>query len=289
MPLCVSSGQVFRWSLSEAGRWIGVDGGSWFAVRIAEAGGDVAYEVESNAAEENFRRLFRLDSRLSEITRRILAVDPSLRSYVEALPGLRVLAPSDPEEVVFSFLCTANNNMSRIVPMVRGLASYGEPLADIDGQAIFRFPQATRIATIPEADLRGRGYGYRARTIPEVASFLACKPPAWLESLKEVTYEEAHAALRPIPGIGPKLADCIALFGLHHIDAAPVDTHLWQAACRHYFPEWRGKALTDVRYRAVGDRFRETFGDLAGWAHQYLFYENLLNWRTRQRGKIQVP
>ena len=77
------------------------------------------------------------------------------------------------------------------------------------------------------------------------------------------------------------MADCIALFGLHHMEAAPVDTHLWQAACRLYFPDWAGKAVTDVRYRQLGDFLRERFGDLTGWAHQYLFYENLLNWRKR--------
>ena len=83
------------------------------------------------------------------------------------------------------------------------------------------------------------------------------------------------------PGIGNKLADCICLYGLHYEEAVPIDTHLWQAACRVFFPEHEGKALTELRYRQVGDFFRDRFGKLAGWAHLYLYYENQLNWRKR--------
>jgi hypothetical protein len=37
-----------------------------------------------------------------------------------------------------------------------------------------------------------------------------------------------------------------------------------------------------MKYRQLGDFLRERFGDLTGWAHQYLFYDNLLNWRARR-------
>jgi len=83
-------------------------------------------------------------------------------------------------------------------------------------------------------------------------------------------------------GIGPKLADCICLFGLDHQEAVPVDTHIWQAMCRLYFPQWSGTALTEKRYYEASDFFRDRLGDLAGWAHQYLFYDNVLNWRSRR-------
>ena len=85
-----------------------------------------------------------------------------------------------------------------------------------------------------------------------------------------------------IDGVGPKLADCIALFGLHFTEAVPVDTHIWQQIVRLYRPEWKNASLTGKRYKEAGDLLRERFGILAGWAQQILFYDNLLNWRSRR-------
>lgn len=37
-------------------------------------------------------------------------------------------------------------------------------------------------------------------------------------------------ALSTLPGVGPKVAACIALFSLDHHHAIPVDTHVWQVS-----------------------------------------------------------
>jgi N-glycosylase/DNA lyase len=218
---------------------------------------------------------------LAEVESEIVRRGPELAPLIEALSGLRVLAPADAEETLFSFLCTPNNNLERITRMVRVLAEYGEPIAEVEMKTIFRFPNAERVAAIPESELRGRGFGYRGRSIPNVARQLLTKGPGWLDDLKSAPHAEAHAELCCLDGVGPKLADCVCLFGLGHLEAAPVDTHLYQAACRLYFPELKGKPLTDARYRLIGGFLRDRFGELTGWAHQYLFYDNLLRWRRR--------
>jgi N-glycosylase/DNA lyase len=279
LELCVGSGQVFRWEKLPDGRFVGVDGPNWFLVTLVADG---LIEVASNAEPGAFVRLFRLDESVAEIERAALSRGIELAPYLKALKGLRLLRPSDPHEVLFCFLCTPNNNLARIKQMVRTLAAYGSHLANVEGIELTRFPTVERIAALGEADLRERGFGYRSRTIPAVARLVASKPKGWLEGLRDAAYEEAHMELRSLPGVGAKLADCVCLFGLHHTEAAPMDTHLWQACCRLYFPEWRGKALTDRRYQAAADYLREKFGPLTGWAHQYLFYEDLLNWRTRR-------
>ena len=234
--------------------------------------------VESNASESSFSDYFRLDQSLQEIEKQILKKGREVAPCFESLKGLRVLAPSEPEEVFFCFLCTPNNNVERITKMVRILETYGHRFPDNDD--IHRFPSAARIAEIPEAELRQRNFGYRGKSIPYAAQSLLERGPGWLDSLKRGTYRDAHDELCRIRGIGPKLADCICLFGLHFTEAVPVDTHLWQAACREYFPEWATGSMTDKRYREIGDLFRSKFGKLAGWAHQYLFLDNML----RRRG-----
>ena len=62
-----------------------------------------------------------------------------------------------------------------------------------------------------------------------------------------------------IKGIGNKVADCICLFGLHHLDAFPIDTHIKKILDREYngkLPEW-----AESKY--------------AGLFQQYIFYYSL--------------
>jgi N-glycosylase/DNA lyase len=321
LELCVSSGQVFRWQRESDGAWFGVDGDRWYRIRPAQeidAGGAwrpgstlthatgmnqdprrnaLAYvaepraayrsaperfSVESNGSPEDFARLFRLGWDADEVEAEILRRGPELEPYLGAMRGLRLLRPQRASEMFFTFLCTPNNNIPRIASLVRHLASFGEVVDEVDGRPVHLFPDVAAVASIPPLELRARGFGYRADTIPTAARYVLDRGgDAYIESLRAVPYEEAHAALLAVPYIGRKLADCIALFALHHTSAVPLDTHLWKAATRLYFPQWQGTNLTDLKYRQASAFIRDRFGDLTGWAHQYLFFDNVLNWRTR--------
>lgn len=303
---CVSSGQVFRWQRLDDDSWLGADGESWFVVtegppppageigdpdRSGEPRGGSReghacraqqFCVRSNGTAQDFGRLFRLDWDADEIEREIAIRAPELQPYLGSLHGLRLLRHSDPVETFFTFLCTPNNNIARISSMVRKLAAFGPVMAKVEGVDVHRFPSEDRVATIEEAELRSLGFGYRAATIPAAARQLSLLGGReWLESLKSEPYETAWRELVLIKGIGRKLADCICLFGLHHNEVVPVDTHIWQALCRLYFPDWCSLPLTDKRYEIAASHFRSRLGELTGWAHQYLFYDNVLNWRKR--------
>lgn len=279
LPLTVGSGQTFRWKEVEAHVWQGCDGKFSYRVRLMPA----SMMVEPAAAASSFGSLFRLEVPLDSVEQRIISAGPELEACIRGLRGLRLLRPSDPVETFFAFLCTPNNHMARITTMVAYLASLGTPT-----DWGFIFPEPERIAEATEAELRDQGFGYRARTIPAVARELVRRGGrGYLESLKAVSYRDAVEALLTFDGIGPKLADCIALLALHKTEAVPVDTHLWQAATRVYFPQWRGSSLTEGRYRAVGDLFRDRFGEWAGWAHQYLFYDNLLRSRRKATSRLK--
>lgn len=282
LPLTVMSGQTFRWrrfEVADSEVWEGVDGSRFYRVSISQNGSETAYEVSSNGDEAGFQGHFRLDLSLSNLLEGIKLDHPELTACVSASPGLRVLQQSNPEEVFFTFLCTPNNNVERIRRMVGHLESFGEPIGGYSSRRVF--PVAEIVAALSEEELRSRAFGYRARTIPSAARQLIGRGPGWLEELKSSDYSLAHDELCRIDGIGPKLADCICLFGLDFPEAVPVDTHIWQVACREYFPDWSGKSLTQLRYREIGNLFRERFGRNAGLVHQYLFYENLQRYRSR--------
>lgn len=281
LELCAKSGQVFRWQVLASGKWLGVDGEDWYVVD--PSAGDL--QVTSNAFREDFASFFRLDWDAEEVEREILRRGPELEPYMEPLRGLRLLRPKSAVESVYSFLCTANNNLSRIVPMVRTLASYGPLLTEVEGVPVHAFPGTSVIASLDEGELRSKGFGYRGGTIPDVArQILERGGDDYIWRLRDIPYEDAHRELISLKGIGRKLADCIALFGLHHADVIPIDTHIWQGLTRLYFPEWKDKAVTDSRYLVAREFFRGRFGELTGWAHQYLFYDNVLNWRSRRSG-----
>lgn len=272
--LCLASGQVFRFVRTERG-WVGPDGRNRITANRVTGGWEVCSEPDESAAF----RFFRLDVSAKEMGERVLQLAKELAPYIRRHAGLRVLRPERADETLFSFLCTANNHLSRISKMVHRLGEYGEPM----GGNLFSFPSAHRIAAIKDQELRAKGFGYRGRVIPAVAQQVVERGANWLDSLRSSSYQAAHASLSELAGVGPKLADCVCLVGLGHDQAVPIDTHLWQASTELYFPEWKGKSLTASRYRAVGDHFREKFGSLAGWAHQYLFYDRILDYRKGKR------
>ena len=271
---------MFRWVVLGDNSWLGVDGANWYKVESESSG---HYRIESNALKGDFISLFRLDTDLAEVRVQLKNRGPELEPYLDCLPGLRLMRPTSVRETLFCFLCTANNHLSRITQMIQKLGAYGDPLYEVADRKLTVMPSLETIAAIEEAELRAAGFGYRAATIPRVAhQILDRGGESWLDLLKTLSYEEAHRELVSLHSVGPKLADCIALYGLQHLDSAPIDTHLWQALVRLYFPEWQGKALTDAKYKEASTFLRGRFGELAGYAQQYLYYENLLNWRSRK-------
>ncbi len=274
-------GQVFRWK--KIGKsFIGIDGSNFAKISLGEE--RVIGIEDTNAALSNWERFFHLELKTEEVWNQFNSADPSFSRDFSHLSALRLLRPSNPIEVLFCFLCTSNNHLSRIQKMVDTLANLGQTAAEIDGHKVKNFPSLDRLSKVSEAEFRNCGFGYRGATIPNVVAQLQDRGDDWLTSLKEADYKEAHFELIKLSGVGPKLADCICLYGLHFDSAVPVDTHLHQAVARRYLPTSPKKAMTKNFYNEIGDLIRERFGELAGWAQLILYYDNLLKHR---RGSIQ--
>jgi N-glycosylase/DNA lyase len=186
---------------------------------------------------------------------------------------------------------------------------YGPLIGHIEGHAFHDFP-APEALTGPrvESHLRELGFGYRAGYIAKTASIVAKeRPKGWLQSLCNLElfddsldqntlpeggrerYRKAHEELLQLQGVGPKVADCVCLMGLGWGESVPVDTHVWQIAQRDYkFGKGKHKSLTKATYDAVGDHFRNLWGNEAGWAHSVLFAADLKTFSERLTTKIKV-
>ncbi len=152
----------------------------------------------------------------------------------------------------------------------------GTKLGEVGGESYFTFPSA---ATLAEADAaylsKISGLGFRGRNLVGVAQQIRERGEGWAASLREMPYWEAHGELVKLRGIGAKVADCVCLFSLDKTEAVPVDTHVWKLAKALYFPDWPArKSLTSLAYNTVAGVFRERFGELAGYAQSFLFYDH---------------
>ncbi|XP_052789177.1 uncharacterized protein LOC128223804 isoform X2 [Mya arenaria] len=180
--------------------------------------------------------------------------DENFRNVARTFTGIRMLR-QDPIECLFSFICSSNNNISRITSMVEKLASnYGEKIMELDGQEYFSFPQVSSLAKDGvEERLRTLGFGYRAKYIQRSAEYIIAQGgEKWLYDLREMDYPDAKASLLKLCGVGAKVADCVLLMCLDKPGAIPVDTHVWQIAARDYMPKLKqAKSLTDTLYNEI--------------------------------------
>ncbi|KAK7867753.1 hypothetical protein R5R35_002255 [Gryllus longicercus] len=297
--LCtLSGGQSFRWR-EENGKWIG-----GFAERIwilHQEDDFVFYEVYEKSSQGEGRkndksinylkkssdtestnalltRYFRLnDINLEKSYDEWSSRDKHFKDVCSNFRGIRIL-DQDPVENVFSFICSSNNNISRISSMVQKMCSlFGEEIS-VNGKKYYDFPSVSSLADpVVEKQLRSAGFGYRAQYVHQSAVKLTeLGGEKWLENLKSLSYDDARQQLMLLPGVGAKVADCVCLMSLGFLGAVPVDTHIFQVAAQWYLPSLRNsKTVTPRIHKEVGDFFRQLYGPYAGWAHTILFCSSL--------------
>ncbi|KAI3686940.1 hypothetical protein L1987_80630 [Smallanthus sonchifolius] len=165
---------------------------------------------------------------LSDLWDEFSASDSRFAELAQHLSGARVLR-QDPLECLMQFICSSNNNIKRITQMVDFVSSLGNYLGEVEGVGFYEFPSLDQLSKVSEEQLRKAGFGYRAKYIRGTIEVLQSKPGGgveWLTSLRKSDLESAIEALTSLPGVGPKVAACIAVFSLDQHHAVPVDTHV---------------------------------------------------------------
>ena len=248
------SGQTFRWRPQGDG-FAGVALGR--SVYAVQSGDVLTLHGIDESMGADFIRYFDLDRDYGAI-KTAYAHDVFVHESMTFAHGMRVLR-QPPFETLISFIISANNNVPRIMGIVDRLCvGFGQPIGD--GYA---FPSPEALAALCEADVTACGAGYRARYIIGAAKMVA--DGFSLDAVAELPYLEARQALTALPGVGLKVADCVALYALGFLQAFPADVWMKRVLCEVY--GYSGKS--DKQMRAFVD---ERFGDLAGIAQQYMFH-----------------
>ena len=184
--------------------------------------------------------------------------DIYLTAAVRCGQGMRILR-QELWEVIVSFIISQQNNIPRIRKCVESLCiQFGEEKEDFRGEKYYVFPTADVLARKNLEDFAICSLGYRAKYIWNTAKMVADGTVS-LSELAGMEYEAARTELMKLSGVGIKVAECICLFALHHVDAFPIDTHIRDMLTIHY-PE--------------GFPF-ERYQGYAGVLQQYAFYYEL--------------
>jgi N-glycosylase/DNA lyase len=263
LSLTLSCGQAFRWEERE-GWWEGVVGGRLW--RLQQDGDRVIYEGPAGRAVRHYLALDAdLPAILSSIDR-----DPVIHRSIGACGGLRILR-QDPWEVLVSFICATNTNIPRIRRMIATLAACFGDRVPGPGAPLHAFPEPGALTGPSCLHLEPCRLGYRDRYIAGTAAMVMADPGV-LERTAGLPFHEAREALLSFPGVGPKAADCILLFGFHRLNAFPVDVWIRRIMHGYYLPPPPGtRGSSEKEDRRIREFGQEYFGEYAGYAQEYLF------------------
>ena len=181
----------------------------------------------------------------------------NLSNEIEFGAGIRILR-QDPVETIIAFIISANNNIPRIKNTIGKLCvGYGKKFEDY-----YAFPTLDELSKIPLSFFREIGCGYRSDylvdTIQKLREFD-------FDKLISLNSSDARKMLMSLKGVGRKVADCILLFAFHYTDVFPTDTWIVKA----YEDEFGKTNLNPIK---ISELYSKRFGNLSGFAQQYMFY-----------------
>ena len=212
----------------------------------------VIIETSDTAYFVNF---FDLERDYGVIADRLIGYD-ELSGCVEYGKGIRIFK-QDLFETIISFIISANNHIPRIKSIIERICeAVGQKIGDY-----YAFPTPQELCRLTESDFVKMGAGYRARYLANTAKVLA-ESDILIQLARCNDGKEAHKILMSLQGVGDKVANCISLFGLGITNSFPVDTWIFRTL---------GSSQLNTPDK-VRRYYQDRYGDLAGFAQQYLFF-----------------
>lgn len=243
-------GQCFRWQEQADGSWLGIVSGE--AARVWDDNGALCIAASQAQFDALWRDYFDCDTDYAAICRSF-AVDDFTAKAADFGAGIRILK-QEPWEALCTFLISQCNNIPRITAIVQRLCEgWGKPVC-FEGQTLYAFPSPERLASLSPDDLAPLRAGYRAAYLISAAQAIVSGMLSF-DALCAMSTEDARRQIMQLHGVGRKVADCFLLFGLHKMDAFPVDTWMKKAAAYY-----------------SGDMKRFAHSPFAGVYQQYFFY-----------------
>ncbi len=260
-------GQCFRWNKETEDTYIGVVKNN--VIKVQKRENRIYFK---SIGEEELQSLvieyFDLERDYEKIKQTLSNIDIHMKQSIQHGKGIRILN-QDLWETIISFIISANNNIPRIKGIIERIAkAYGKEIV-WEGKRYYTFPTVEELAKAKVEDLKQLGLGFRDKRVYETTNIIKEKKID-LEILKKQEYLEVRESLLTLPGVGPKVADCILLFSsLKRWEAFPIDVWVRRVMNELYIHNPDESKVKKEQIEAIAN---EKFGPLAGIAQQYLFY-----------------
>ena len=245
--------------------------------RVKQSGNYLDFNLDDDKAISRLKYIFDLDFNLDKFYK-YLDNHEELKDMSGFCDGLRLFLAHDPFECVISSICSANNSIKRWTKSISQIKkNWG-----IRHDDYYAFPQSCDLAKVylDEEDefnssniqdicncnnnLKNCGVGYRAPYMRKASELFTDEMD--LSQIFSMSYDEAFETILEVPGVGPKVADCILLYGFNFREAFPSDVWIKRIVSYLYFD---GK---DISVSKVRDFGMEEFGKYAGYVQLYMFH-----------------
>lgn len=264
----INSGQVFRMFKND-GFYFAYSGNKAISFRKIQKNIWNFYTTQEDWTEYWYS-YFDLSTDYTEFNNEILkSNDNFLKNSLNFSKGMRILK-QDLWETMVTFIISQQNNIPKITKTVNILCEkFGTPCYhEIDSigslRLYYTFPTVDQIANLSIEKLSGGTMlGYRAEYILKLAQDIQ-KRKFSLKKLSTLPYDNAIENLQTVKGIGLKVSNCIALYGLHLMESYPIDT-------------WMSKIIKDnySQYNSTSEYLRyinSNYKGFQGYVQQLQFY-----------------
>lgn len=256
-------GQCFRWHKQEDESYTGVAQGRVINVSSQN---DIVRIKNTNLEEFNtiWYDYFDFGTNYTEIKNNLKSMDEYLDKATDFGWGIRILQ-QDGWEMLISFIISSNNRIPMIQRAIENLSrNFGKYIGKYEGKDYYAFPTPEELNKATIEEIRACQTGFRDKYIKSTTESVINNNEDVL-SYRNLETEECLKELLKFNGVGPKVGDCIALFGMQKYDTFPVD--VWVKRVMQEFYVEDDMSLPKIRKFAI-----DKFGDLSGFAQQYLFY-----------------
>lgn len=222
-------GQCFRWNEVRPDVWRGIALGRFLEIETLSAN-SYLFRCTKEDFDKIWLPYFDLERDYTAIKKSVCG-DLFLEEAVKWGSGIRILQ-QDPFEMLITFIISQCNNIPKIKTTIFRLCErLGQPL-DTNCGRYFLFPSPEALFNNPHLVLNS-GVGFRAKYIISAAEKVI-NGELNLNNLIEADREMAFRELTTLPGVGSKVANCVLLFGLRHLDGFPEDLWIKKVLAKHY-------------------------------------------------------
>ncbi len=260
-------GQCFRWNIQEDGSYTGV-----FKNNVLNVKKENNKIIFKGMCSDNIIKVindyFDFDTDYNKIKQELSSIDEYLKESIEFGSGIRILN-QDLWETIISFIISANNNIPRIKGIIERISKkYGNKI-EWNGIVYYTFPTPEALSKASVEDLRALGLGFRDKRVYDTTRIILNNEISLEELINEKDTYVLREKLLTLPGVGPKVADCIMLFGLKRFEVFPIDVWVRRVMNDLYI---KNEDETKVNKKEIEKLAVEKYKNLAGLAQQYLFY-----------------